>query len=259
MLVDHLSTEKAKTTPFMTVITACYNAASTIEQTITSVRDQRTVSIEHILIDGGSTDGTMEIVNRYRSLFSHVISEPDRGVYDAMQKGLLVAKGTYTGFLNADDHYAGNDVLYRLAKVLTEGQYLGISGVVAQIDAKEKTKRTIGRQSISESDLLWGRFPPHPATFLRTELMRQTGGFKHDYVIAGDFDLFLRVRRLTDNPMAHVAWPVTNMRLGGLSTSSLGNYGMVGRELHRALNECGYPASMPRMWLRGLAKLRELV
>jgi glycosyltransferase involved in cell wall biosynthesis len=252
-------TIKTDQPPFLSIITACYNAAKTIEDTIHSVRNQLGVSVEHIIVDGGSTDGTLEIVNRFRNGFSHVVSERDRGVYDAMQKGLVLARGRFTGFLNADDFYTGNDVLARLAAELKTGKYVGISGVVEQIDEQNKVKRTIGRKPIAAPDLLWGKFPPHPATFLQTDVMTRAGGFKHDYIISGDFDLFLRVLKLSPLPMAHVPWAVTRMRMGGLSTQSLGNYKMVGDELHRALTECGYPASRFKVQARLLKKLTELI
>jgi glycosyltransferase involved in cell wall biosynthesis len=246
--------------PLISIVTACYNAAATIEDTILSVRSQKGVGLEHIIIDGGSKDATLAIVEKYRDGLSVVVSEPDRGVYDAMQKGLMHARGIFTGFLNADDFYIHTDTLARLATVLQSGDHFGISGVVEQIDAAGKIRRVIGRKPVSDADILWGKFPPHPGTLLRTELMRQAGGFKHDYRIAGDFDLFLRVRKLTTQTMAHVDWPVTKMRMGGLSTeNALGNYMAVGTELFRALTECGYPASRLKMQTRLLRKVSELM
>jgi glycosyltransferase involved in cell wall biosynthesis len=244
--------------PFFSIITACYNAAATIEDTIISVRNQTGVLIEHIIVDGQSTDGTMEIVQRHKDGFAKIISEKDRGVYDAMQKGLPLARGHFVGFLNADDFYTGTDVLSRLAAVLQSGDFIGISGVVEQIDANEKVKRVIGRKPLSNYELLWGKFPPHPSTFLRAELMKQAGGFKHDYRIAGDFDLLLRVLKLSPLPMAHVPWTVTRMRMGGLSTQGLGIYNMVSGELLRALRECGYPARSSKIHARLFKKLTEL-
>jgi glycosyltransferase involved in cell wall biosynthesis len=245
--------------PFFSIVTACYNAASTIEDTICSVRDQRGVSVEHIIVDGKSTDGTMDIVERYKDGFAKVVSERDRGVYDAMQKGLPLTRGHFVGFLNADDFYTGTDVLSRLAIVLQSGNFVGISGVVEQIDVKDHVKRVIGRKPLSHDDLLWGKFPPHPSTFLRAELMKQTGGFKHDYRIAGDFDLLLRVLKLSPLPMAHVPWTVTRMRMGGLSTQGLGIYNMVSGELLRALRECGYPAQSLKIHARLFKKVTELL
>jgi glycosyltransferase involved in cell wall biosynthesis len=246
--------------PFLSIVTACYNAAATIEDTILSLRSQQGVKFEHIIVDGGSKDDTMAIVDKYRDGFSYVLSEKDRGVYDAMQKGLMQARGMFTGFLNADDFYASTDTLARLASTLKTEQYFGVSGVVEQIDTTGKVRRVIGRKPVSEADILWGKFPPHPGTLMRTDLMRQAGGFKHDYRIAGDFDLFLRVRKLTSQKMAHVDWPVTKMRMGGLSTgNAASNYVMVGDELFRALSECGYRASRLKMQTRLLKKFTELM
>jgi glycosyltransferase involved in cell wall biosynthesis len=248
----------SRSQPDFTIVTACFNASKTITDTIASVRAQRDVNIEHIIIDGGSTDGTMDIVQSYKNSFKHVVSEPDRGAYDAMQKGVQLAQGRFCGFLNADDYYAGDRVLYQLKKLLEVRSYFGVSGIVEQIEATGKLRRTIGRYPTRNSDLLWGKFPPHPSTFIRTDLIKAVGGFRHDFVIAGDFDLFLRVKNITDEPMAHLKQVVTKMRLGGLSTKSYVNYAMVGKELFRALDESGYPARRYKMWLRGALKLGEL-
>jgi glycosyltransferase involved in cell wall biosynthesis len=244
--------------PDFTIVTVCFNASKTIGDTISSVQAQKGVNLEHIIIDGGSTDATVDILNKNRAGFKHVISEPDRGPYDAMQKGLQLAQGRYCGFLNADDYYASDDVLLKFKELLEERSCFGVSGIVEQIESTGKSRRTIGRKPVKDSELLWGRFPPHPATFLKTDLMKAAGGFRHDFIIAGDFDLFLRVKKITDEPMAHLSRVVTKMRLGGLSTKSYVNYAMVGRELFRALDESGYPARRYKMWLRGALKLGEL-
>lgn len=244
--------------PFFSVVTVCYNAEKTIEQAIKSVQAQRGVSFEHILIDGGSTDGTMEIVGRYAKGMAHITSARDRGVYDAMQKGLLQARGRFTGFLNADDFYASDEVLAKLAEALPGNGFLGVTGMVRQIDINERVKRVVGAKPHDDRELLWGRFPAHPATYLRTDIMRDVGGFDASYKIGGDYDLFLRVRKASQAPLAHVAQPIVIMRVGGVSTGGYASYKLIGDEMLIALAKSGYPVSPFKIRTRFLRKLPEL-
>jgi glycosyltransferase involved in cell wall biosynthesis len=245
-------------TPFFSVVTVCFNAKETIAQTIDSVRLQRGVSIQYIIVDGGSTDGTLDIINSFSDQIDVIISGPDRGVYDAMQKGLQVSRGTYTGFLNADDYFAGPDVLLKMAAALSGGVCLGVSGVVQQVNGSGTVIRTIGRDPLDLNELLWGKFPPHPATYLVTELMKKAGGFKHHYKIAGDFDLLIRMLKNSPLPLAHLNQPIVKMRMGGASTMGFSAYRISSKELLAALRNAGYPANALKVHGRMLKKLPEL-
>ena len=116
--------------PLFSIITVCYNAVTTIEQTILSVRSQTFRNYEHIIIDGGSIDGTLEIIEKYRDGFSVLVSEPDKGIYDAMNKGLSDARGQFIYFLGADDNLYGHDVLYKLSNVVKDDRILGVYGSI---------------------------------------------------------------------------------------------------------------------------------
>jgi glycosyltransferase involved in cell wall biosynthesis len=245
--------------PTFSIVTVCFNAETTIAQTIASVQEQRDVRFQHIIVDGGSTDGTMDIVRKHANCIDRIISEKDHGVYDAMQKGLTLAQGKYTGFLNADDFYASPTALARLAAELNAGDYLGITGVVQQINGAGKIIRTIGREPLRLEDLFWGKFPPHPSTYLRTTEMLSAGGFQRHYKIAGDFDLLIRLIKNINLPIAHLASPIVKMRMGGVSTGGLSAYQLSSRELVLALRSTGYPANPFKVHARILKKLPELL
>ncbi len=177
----------------ISVITVCLNAGATIERTIRSVRAQTGVSIEHILIDGGSTDATMDIVAHYRDGFATVVSERDRGLYDAMNKGLALARGDFTGFLNADDAFAGPGVLASLAAAAARIGGDAAIGDVLQVDALDRPARMIRGDRVPARKLHRGIAPPHPAFYARTDALRAAGGFDTSYRRAADFDLMARL------------------------------------------------------------------
>lgn len=251
--------------PLFSVVTICYNAENTLQDTIDSVAAQKSVSLEHIIIDGGSSDNTMEIVNAQRKKFSTVISEPDNGVYDAMQKGLLQAKGQFTGFLNADDFFASDLALYKLSKPLenTEKEIIGLTGALDQINEDGKVTRKIGKRAFTEKDLKWGGFPAHPTTYFKTSLMKKTSGFDNSFQISGDFDMFLKMlEKIKTSPNAtigHVDDIIVKMRIGGISTGGYKSYLTIGRESARALSDNGYPANHLLIQLRGFRKILELI
>jgi glycosyltransferase involved in cell wall biosynthesis len=241
------------------VVTVSYNAEATIERTIRSVRAQTGVSFEHILIDGGSNDGTMDIVGRYRDGFSVIVSAKDRGVYDGMNKGLALARGEYCGFLNADDYFAGQSSLRALDVAVGDAHWAGVYGVVDQIDTTGRTKRRIGMRKVTSTGLLWGQIAPHPSTYLRTSIMRDLGGFDLRYRLCADVDMFVRIFDRTGEQIAHTQSLITKMQLGGLSTQGLPSYRRVGAELNDLLTRSGRKTSNLRVGLRGFYKLRELL
>jgi len=252
-------------TPLFSVVTICFNAQNTIQDTINSVAYQKSVMLEHIIIDGGSSDNTMKIVNSQIEKFSVVISEADKGIYDAMQKGLMQAKGVFTGFLNADDYFASEDALLKLSRPLMDPStnIIGLTGALDQVNEKGTITRKIGQKAFSKKDLKWGKMPPHPATYFKTDLMKKTGGFDKSYRIAGDFDMFLKMLEQMNDyehaEISHVAETVVKMRIGGISTGGYRTYFEIGRENARALKNYGYFVNPLLIQLRGLRKILEII
>ncbi|WKT77735.1 glycosyltransferase family 2 protein [Lysinibacillus fusiformis] len=205
--------------PKISIITACFNTENTIEQTIKSVLEQTYKNIEYIIIDGASTDGTMEIVGKYMDKIDVVVSGSDKGVYDAFNKGVQIASGEYVMFLNADDYLLENDVIKQLADfIIKKNEAVCVYGDIYMINESTGYKTKYG-QNINLEKLKEGIMPPHPATLLLREVLLALGGFDLQYRIAADFDLMAKVLQKYENRMYYLPIVVSMFRLGGLSSN----------------------------------------
>jgi glycosyltransferase involved in cell wall biosynthesis len=236
----------------ISIVTAAYNAASTIEDTLRSVAAQDWPDYEHLIVDGASTDRTMDVVARYDRPRLIARSEPDRGLYDAMNKGLGRAAGDIVGFLNADDFYARPDSLRLIAAAFERTGadcILGQTVVVARDDVT-KVRRVYRGASFRPWMLRFGHMPPHPSFYARADVLRRVGGFDASYKISGDFDqmvkLFLRERVR----FASVPETITGFRDGGVSTKDLGAKFRMNREILRSLGANGVRSSPALLWAR---------
>lgn len=221
----------------ISVITVCYNSAATIGETLASVAAQRDVALEHVVIDGGSTDGTMDIVDRFRDTVAYAVSERDRGIYDAMNKGLAAANGDVVAYLNADDCYAADDALAAVADAFLSTGCDFVYGDIEMIDSAGRVARTwktptIGAGGISGTQI------PHPAFFVRRSVLQSFApAFDPDYRICADIKQQLIVVNRLRARGTQLGRPLVRMRLGGRSTSTLANYVQSWRESRRAWNE----------------------
>lgn len=175
----------------ITVITVVFNAAKTIEKTIQSVINQTYKEIEYIIVDGGSTDGTLDIIKKYEKAIAYWNSEPDKGIYDAMNKGLEKASGNYIYFLGADDCLCDEKVILEIAKNIDINSTEILSGKIIQINQELLLKRVVGRPLISQEILEKGIMPPHQGIFVRQDIMKK---YKFDcaYKAASDYDFISR-------------------------------------------------------------------
>lgn len=201
--------------PTITVVTVCRNAAVTIEQTIRSVLSQSYANVEYIIIDGASTDDTLRIIDRYRHRIAHVVSEPDNGLYDAMNKGIALASGEWIHLLNADDYYAGDDVLERCMPMLREDAvnycsiFRELNGVITDLF----------RFPYRGWKLYVSAKLPHPGLIVSRRQYQEMGLYDATLKIAADHDLILRmVKRYQPN---FIDFPLTIMDQGGVSTTNL--------------------------------------
>lgn len=245
----------------ITVITVAYNAASTVSDTIHSVAAQTYPNIEHILIDGASQDQTVEVARQTSGRISRLVSEPDRGVYDAMNKGLALASGDVIGFLNADDMYAGPDVLSRVVDIMKEGSLDALLGDVEFFNPTDPTGtvRRYRSDQFSPDRIAFGWMPAHPALFLHRRVYERYGHFRTDYRIAGDFEFCARIFR--DNTLAYRSLPETlvRMRIGGISTAGWRNTLLLNREVLRACRENGIDTNMLKIISKYPAKVLEFL
>lgn len=245
--------------PLITVITVCYNSAATLARALQSVADQDWPRVEHIVIDGASTDETAEIIEGFRSCLALALSEPDEGIYDAMNKGLERASGDIVCFLNADDQYASNSVLSRIATLMHEHQLdalMGDVGFFHEADPKRMVRRYRSNH-FTPGRLAWGWMPAHPALFLSRTVVQRVGRFKTDYRIAGDYEFIVRVFHGHEVRYRHLPEVLVNMQTGGASTSGFGATLRLNREVLRACRENGLRTNLVKILSKYPAKIFE--
>lgn len=207
----------------ISIITATFQSARTLGETIISVQRQSWQDTEHIIIDGGSTDGTMELVGRFSHL-GKVVSEPDRGIYDAMNKGIRLADGEVIGILNADDFYSDERVLESVAGCFADPDVDAVYGDLEYVHP-EDTDRVVRRWQAGKylpGQFRWGWMPPHPTFFVRRRLYEQYGLFNLDMATCGDYELMLRFIHRHGARLGYLPRVLVKMRAGGASNASLG-------------------------------------
>ncbi len=243
----------------VTVVTAALNCREALMRTRRSVLSQREAEVQHVVIDGGSTDGTPEILARWAREEGLVyLSEPDSGVYQAFNKGLRLADGDCIGFLNAGDVYHDERVLFDVLAAFDDPG-LGLLFGDIEITREASTENVIRRYSsegFSSSHLLRGLMPPHPSIYARRAVYDQVGGFVDDFRIAGDFEWALRAFLIHELPARRLERNFVRMPAGGISNNGWESILRNTREMHRALTMHQLPASwldliarLPRKWL----------
>ena len=229
------------TQPLISVITAVYNRADTIQGALDSLGGQTWPAVEHIVVDGGSTDGTLAVLEASRKRIATLVSEPDDGIYDALNKGLALARGEVVGLLHSDDCFAHEQVLERVAEAFADPDVEGVYGDLDYV-SKAEPGRIIRRWRSGEyrrSQLAWGWMPPHPTLFLRRSVIERWGGYDTRYRIAGDYDAMLRYLARGGVRLAYLPEVLVKMRVGGESNRSLSRILRKSREDYRALRENG--------------------
>lgn len=236
----------------VSIITVCFNSVSSIEDTIISVANQKGVEIEHIVIDGASTDGTVDIVKRYKSV-SKFVSEKDNGIYDAMNKGLALATGEVVGILNSDDFYPHTNVIAQVVEELTNNPdtYMLLGNVdFVKPDNLTLPVRLYSSFNFSPWKMRFGFMPAHPAAFIKRKAYEAVGDYKLGYKIGADFEWF--VRGLIVHGLCYIKYNQTlvRMREGGVSTSGFKSYWISSKEQLRALRENGMYSNLLFVFVR---------
>jgi len=184
-----------KNSPLVSIITVVLNRKDTIEFAIKSVLSQTYSNIEYIIVDGGSTDGTVDVIKKYNKYILKWISEPDNGIYDAMNKGIKMARGQIIGILNSDDVYADNKVIEVVVKAIEENNADCCWSDLVYVD-RENTDKIIRywkSSEFKEEKLKRGWMPPHPTFFVKKWVYEKYGYFNLDFPIAADYELMLRL------------------------------------------------------------------
>lgn len=246
--------------PLISVITVCYNSAKTLTRALQSVADQDWPLIEHIVIDGGSTDGTKAIIEHFRPHLAHIVSEQDKGIYDAMNKGLDRITGDIVCFLNADDQYAHPQALSHVATKMHELKLDALMGDVGFFYEQDPLRmvRRYRSDRFHPSRLAWGWMPAHPALFLSRSVVKRVGQFKTNYRIAGDFEYVVRTFYGENLRYQHLSEVLVNMQTGGASTNGWRSKILLNQEVLRACRENGLQTNMLKILAKYPAKILEL-
>jgi glycosyltransferase involved in cell wall biosynthesis len=227
----------------LSVVTVCLNSARTIGDTLDSVNAQSHPHIEHIVIDGGSTDGTQDLVCARGARVAQLVSERDHGIYDAMNKGLALATGDVVGFLNADDTFASPNAASTIAHAMTYGTDACYGDVVYVSDADPSRVIRYWRSGpYRRGQCAKGWAPPHPTLYVRREVLARHGGFDQRLRVASDFELALRLFDVAGIAVRYIPEVLVRMRAGGASNGSLKGILRGHRDMAAALSTHGLPS-----------------
>ncbi|MGV6816683.1 MAG: glycosyltransferase family 2 protein [Thiotrichales bacterium] len=223
----------------ISIITTVYNNQEHISQAIESVLDQSYPEIEYIVVDGNSSDGTLEIVKSYGNKISKLISEPDRGIYDGLNKGIISATGDVIGFLHSDDFYPNKEVIQQVAQHFDSHCCDALYGDLNYVDKKNTNKITRSWVSgyFSHSLLSKGWMPPHPTLFLKKKIYLSQGLFNTEFKISADYDYMLKLFCASEYHICYLQKVLYSMRTGGTSNKNLKNIYRKSREDLTAIKE----------------------
>ena len=207
----------------VSLITIAYNSADTIEDTIKSIVAQDYSNIEYIIIDGGSTDNTLSIVDKFKDSITTIISEPDKGIYDAMNKGVQNATGDIVGILNSDDIYADNKVVSSIVEAIGNKDSIYADIVYVDRDNTDKVTRYWKSGKYRKGIFKKGWMPPHPTFFIKKSCYDQYGIYNLQLKSAADYELMLRMLHKHNISVAYLPEVITKMRVGGQSNITVLN------------------------------------
>jgi glycosyltransferase involved in cell wall biosynthesis len=242
----------------VSIITVCYNAVSTLQDTINSVLSQDYQNIEYIIVDGGSTDGTVELIRTFKEKIAKFISEPDKGIYDAMNKGINLASGDIVAILNADDFYVNSQVISKVVRAFYESGADIVYGDIIIVHPKD-TEKVIRYWKTGEyrpGSFKWGWHPPHPAFFVKRKIYEKYGVFDLDFKrIAADFEIMARFMERYKVKWAYIPEVLVKMRAGGKSAKNIWNIAVANWECYKALKKNGIRVTPLFMILKPMRKL----
>jgi len=249
----------------ISLITATFNSSRTLRDTLQSILNQSFTDFEYIIIDGNSKDGTIDIVKEFEPRFGgrmHWVSEPDRGLYDAMNKGIRMAEGDIVGILNSDDFFASDDILETVSRTFEAEKDLdGIYGDVVYVDSQDVTKviRKYVSAKFSRKKLIYGLMPAHPSFYAKKGCFEKLGYYSLDYRIAADYDMFVRFIWKGNIRTKYVPKVFVTMRNGGTSSSGIGVHKTIMHEHLASAREHSVPTNFFLQSLRYFGKIVDLI
>lgn len=219
----------------ISIITVCYNSASTIEKTILSVCEQTYKNIEYIIVDGNSKDHTVSIIEKHKNNIFKWISEPDKGLYDAMNKGITMATGDLIGILNSDDVFNSTTIIEEIVDFHKINDIDASVGNIIQHKEDGKIVRLYSSKYWNPQKLKVGFMPPHPSIFFKKELFNKFGNYDLGFKIGADYELITRFFLKNDISWKYSGITTTAMLVGGLSSSGSSSYRLITKEIQKAL------------------------
>ncbi|QTC40450.1 glycosyltransferase [Bacillus sp. V3] len=250
--------------PLISLITVSYNSERTIKDTIESILNQTYDHIEYIIVDGFSKDNTVEIVKSYETKMNErgfkykIISEKDKGLYDAMNKGLNMAEGKIIGILNSDDYYINELVIEKVVNRMISKKADCLYGDLLYVDQTDTTN-IVRKWRVKNGNFRLGWNPPHPTTFLTNSIYEKVGQYKIDYKISSDYDLLYRAIYKEKCRVEYLPEYIVKMRTGGKSTSGIKSKIVGSKEVYTTLKEHKQKFKISIVLLRLLLKLKQFV
>lgn len=247
--------------PKVSIITVCYNSERTVEDTLQSVINQSYPNIEYIVIDGVSTDNTLAIINKYKDKISIIISEKDRGIYDAINKGIKLANGEIIANLNSDDFYIDNNVIADVVTTFEKEKTDTLYADLYYVDAVDTNKivRYWKSKKYTEGLFLKGWMPPHPTFFVKKEVYDKHGLFDLQFKSAADYEIMLRFIHRFKTSIAYLPRVIVKMRIGGVSNASLKNRIKANQEDRKAWEVNGLKPNAFTLIFKPLSKLMQFI
>lgn len=248
----------------ISIITVTWNSSATLRDTMQSVLSQSHADIEHIIVDGGSTDGTMDIVHELEPHYNgklRYVSEKDKGLYDAMNKGIAMATGEVVGLLNSDDFYTSSDVLLKVDAAFEKSGIDAVYGDIHFVKATnlQKCVRYYSSKPFRRGWMRFGFMPAHPSFYCRREVYEQYGAFDLSYKIGSDFECLLRFIFVHNIRLQYLPLDFVTMRTGGASTSGWRSHKQILLDHQRAFKKNGVYSNVLFEALRYVYKVMEIV
>lgn len=245
----------------ISIITATYNSGKTIKDTIISVYNQKYPNIEHLIVDGNSRDNTLEIIQNIPNKVVKIISEPDKGIYDAMNKGINLATGDIVGILNSDDFYSSDDIISDVAGIFQKTNCDAIYGDLEYVNEinTNKVVRYWKSKEYKKGLFKTGWHPAHPTFFVKKEIYEKYGNFNLKYRIAADYEIMLRFIEKNKIKTVYLPKTMVKMRTGGASNKSLKNIIQANKECYSAWKDNGLSISPLIFLMKPFSKIFQFV
>jgi len=244
----------------ISIITVVLNNSKCVEDCIQSVIGQTYADVEYIVVDGGSKDGTLDIIKKYNDKIARWISEPDQGIYDAMNKGIKLSSGDIVGILNSDDFYVRNDVLSDVMKEFSEKKVDSVFADLLYVNRNntDRIVRYYKSSHFAPCKFAYGWMPAHPTFFVKRSCYEKYGLYKTDYKIAADYELLVRFLGRFRISYSYLPKIIIKMRIGGISTAGLKSNWILNREIIRACKENGIKTNIFKVFSKYLVKISQL-